>query len=161
MKVLNVLTGKTETIAPGQALQGFHRLAVDQDAGPDPSRTRQEFRDECDINVLMKKYERDGLLAHVREFNGQYGDFTNVPQSYQDACNQIIAAQEMFMSIPAEVRAKFDNDPGKFLELVESDPEGEKLYELGLTRADFLPPSKRPKDGAAAPAAAAAPAVSK
>ena len=38
------------------------------------SRTRQEFKEECDINNIMRKYKQSGLVEHVKEYGGRYGD---------------------------------------------------------------------------------------
>lgn len=100
-----------------------------------PSMAKQSFREECDINVIMKKYEKTGVIAHAREFEGRYGDYTNV-QDYQESLNQVMAAQEMFMTLPATVRREFDNDPAKFLAGVEDPAMKDRLVELGLISPD-------------------------
>ena len=112
-----------------------------------PSRTKQSFRDECDINGIMKKFEKTGLLEHVNEHRGDYGDFTDVPQNYHEALSQVVAAEQMFMTLPAKVRARFRNDPGEFLAAVDSaDPavQGE-LVRLGL--AELPPGAELAPDG--------------
>lgn len=96
-----------------------------------PSMTHQCFTDECDINNIMAKYERTGLLEHVNRHQGQYGEFIDAP-SYQEAQNLIIEANNMFMEIPAAVRAKFENSPAKFLEFVQDPNNLPEMYELGL-----------------------------
>ena len=41
-------------------------------------------------------------------------------------------AQDMFESLPADIRTKFGNDPGRFLDFVEDPQNEEELIELGL-----------------------------
>ena len=96
------------------------------------SRTRQSFRDETDINTIMAKYARTGLLEHVNEHQGQYGDFTKVPEDYHDACNQVLAAEQMFQTIPAGIRARFNNDPGAFLDFADDPANEDEMRSLGL-----------------------------
>lgn len=96
------------------------------------SKTLQNFKEECDINNIMKKFERTGMLNHAKEFEGGYGDFTNTPVDYQEACNIILEAERMFMTVPSKVRKEFDNDPGKFLEFVENPENIDRCRELGL-----------------------------
>lgn len=96
-----------------------------------PSRTKQAFRDECDINNIMRRYEKDGLIAHVARVNGSYGDFTD-PPSYQEALNKVISAQDMFMTLPAKLRFRFGNDPQQFLAFVQDEANAEEMYALGL-----------------------------
>ncbi len=94
------------------------------------SLAKQEFRDECDINNVMRKYEKTGLLDHVNKFQGQYGDFSEVVD-YQSALNAVMSADAAFLTLPAGVRARFENDPAGFLEFVENGTEDE-LREAGL-----------------------------
>lgn len=97
------------------------------------SRTKQEFAQECNINVIMAKYQRDGLLLHVNRFQGRYDDVSGaVP--YHEAQNILLAAQDAFMSLPSSVRAQFDNDPGKFLEFASDPGNKERMREMGLLK---------------------------
>lgn len=94
---------------------------------PLPSLTKQSFIDECDINTIMKRYEKTALITHVNNFQGDYGDAMGV-QDYHASMNQVIAAQAAFSSLPSAVRAQFHNDPGQFLAFAEANPaEIEKL----------------------------------
>ena len=45
------------------------------------------------------------------------GDFTNIPD-FHTAMNLVRQAQEEFVRIPADVRARFNNDPGRFMEFL-------------------------------------------
>ncbi len=97
----------------------------------DPSRAKQSFSNECDINKIMERFEKDGVLEHVNHHQGQYGDFLGV-QPYNESLNQVMAAQGMFNSLPANIRTRFDNDPAKFLDFV-ADPENiPEMREIGL-----------------------------
>ena len=104
------------------------------------SMTKQAHKGECDINNILKKFRDQGVITHRNTFEGNYGDFTEVPLSYHDAMNQVREADEMFQSIPAHVRAEFQNDPGKFLEFVQNPQNAQKMYDLGLSNS---PPAKQ------------------
>lgn len=95
------------------------------------SRTKQSFAKECDINHIMSRYEKTGLIAHVNRVQGQYGDFAG-PPDYQEAMNMVVRAGDMFMSLPAKVRARFGNDPGEFLAFVTDAANAEEVVKLGL-----------------------------
>ncbi|WNK14507.1 MAG: internal scaffolding protein [Microvirus sp.] len=97
-----------------------------------PMITKQEFAQECDINHIMAKFQKTGLIDHVNKYPGGYGDFTNLPTDYQSALNQIIQADEMFLSLPSGIRKQFENDPGQFLEFAENPANAEKMRDLGL-----------------------------
>lgn len=115
----------------------------------EPSRTRQEFVEDCDINVILDRFQKTGVLEHEAKYAGRYGDFLDYPQSLMEAENQVIEANAMFMTLPAKIREAFDNSPQEFLECVdaaEHDPEARKfLRELGLMKEAFAPPPGAPR----------------
>lgn len=130
---------------PGHTL-GWYR-PHDPDLGAisfegEVSLTHQSFRDECDINHIMKRYEKTGILDHVNKHQGAYGDFTQVA-SYQDALQVVSEAERMFLTLPARIRAEFDNDPGTFLQFATNPDNGERMVELGLAeRVNKNPPAE-------------------
>lgn len=97
------------------------------------SRTKQSFAEETNINNIMAKFEKTALLEHVTEHQGEYGNYINVPQDFHAAMNQVMDANQMFMTLPAKLREGFDNDPAKFIDFVENASEDE------LREADLLP----------------------
>lgn len=99
------------------------------------SRTKQGFRDECDINVIMKRYERDGIVQHLNRYGGDYGNFVYV-QDYQTSLNQVLEAREMFDSLPASVRSRFANDAGAFLRFATDEANRDELRRMGLLKAE-------------------------
>lgn len=86
---------------------------------------------DCDINRIMDRYIRDGVLEHVKEYGAQYGDFTNVPD-YATCLRMVDEAEECFAALPAKVRQKFDNDPGAFLDFVSDPSNRDEMALLGL-----------------------------
>ena len=104
-----------------------------------PSRTKQSFKDETDINFIMRKFEKTGMLEHRNEHQGNYGDYTNF-EDYQTSMNSILAAQEAFASVPSRIRKEFDNDPATFLRFVQNPENVDKMIEMGLaTRTNLKP----------------------
>ena len=101
----------------------------------DSSLTHQSFKENCDINNILKKYESTGLVEHLNNHNGNYGNFLDAP-SYQEALNHVINTEHMFNSVPANIRAKFNNDPAQFLEFVQNPDNKEELISLGLAKSD-------------------------
>lgn len=95
------------------------------------TQVQQHFRDETDINRIMSKYQKTGVITHLARYAGQYGDFSDIPD-YQSGLNRIRESQEMFMTLPSDIRAKFKNDPGEFIAFA-SDPENLKeMQDMGL-----------------------------
>jgi phage internal scaffolding protein len=95
-----------------------------------PSLTKQSFRDECDINTILRKFNVTGQLP-VGSVQPQYGDFSGITD-YQSALNAVMAAQDSFLQLPAKVRAKFDNDPALFVEFASNEANKDEMKALGL-----------------------------
>lgn len=96
----------------------------------DPSRTKQSFKDECDINTILKRFNITGELPNnVRA--PQYGDFEGV-FDYQSAMNAVIEASAAFMEMPAHVRKRFGNDPAAFVDFCSDESNRAEAEKLGL-----------------------------
>lgn len=100
-----------------------------------PSLTVQSSKDECDINNILKKYVKTQLMDHVNVHQGSYGDYTSV-QDYHTSVQQVMAAEEMFMSLPSGLRKRFGNDPAEFLAFVEDEANVDEARKLGLIPGD-------------------------
>ena len=121
-----------------------------------PSLTRQEFADECNINILMEKYEKTGIISHVNPRNPQYLDLSDVPDLM--TAHQIIqTATTEFMALPAKVRCDFDNDPMAFVKFAENPDNIGKMREWGLAPPEEAPPAPAMPPKAASDAPAASP----
>lgn len=98
---------------------------------PGESVTQQHFRDECDINNIVKRYNATGL---IRQIPGDpiYADFTQLPKDYHDALGRVIEAQEAFMRLSSNVRAQFDNDPAAFVEFAVDPANLDQMREWRL-----------------------------
>lgn len=107
-----------------------------------PSRVRRDMQEDCDINKIMGRWRKTGLMPQATR-TPRYGDFSNAMQ-YQDALNRVMAAKEDFMALPARVRARVDNDPGRFLDFISNTDNLEELVELGLVEAQ-LPQTEEPE----------------
>lgn len=104
-----------------------------------PTKAKQEFKDECDINTIMRKYRQTGLFEHVNRYQGSYGDLGE-PCDFQTAQNIIIEAREAFESLPAVMRKRFDNNPHDFLEFVHDPANKAEMIEMGLMKKPIQPP---------------------
>lgn len=100
----------------------------------EPSLTNQQFARECDINVIVSQFQKTGLVTHLANGAPQSGDFTDFGDStyFQSAQNYLIEAQSAFDALPAEVRARFSNDPAKLLDFVNNQDNQDEAIKLGL-----------------------------
>ena len=112
-----------------------------------PSRTKQSFKDECDINTIVRRFGLTGQLpSDIRmPLNG---DFTNVPD-FRTAMDMIVAARESFEAMPADVRSRFHNDAAEFVDFCSDPKNRDEAIKLGLVEK---PLQKAPTGPVAAPA---------
>lgn len=101
----------------------------------DESLTKQSEAAACDINKIMAKYEKSGLLMHVNANEGFYADVSAVPD-YQGALAIVRKSDEMFMSLPAEIRSRFDNDPAKYLAFCSDPANKQVMQDMGMLAKD-------------------------
>lgn len=99
----------------------------------DESLTQQQFKDECDIDCILRRYDQTGVLVDPLSERrlAQFGDFSNLP-SFAEYQNRLAEVSEYFMSLPPEVRSNFANDIGTFIEAIGNPDNESKLIELGI-----------------------------
>lgn len=68
----------------------------------------QSFAESCDIHVLLARYN-DGDESILSRVQGFYGDVTDMPKTYAEVLNSVIAGENAFMKLPVEVRAEFNH----------------------------------------------------
>lgn len=98
--------------------------------GNDPIHTQQSFKAECDINTIVNRAREKGIMpTNIRQ--PFYGDFSDVP-TFENALKTVMEAEDRFMSLPAKVRAQFDNDPRQFLAFADNPENAAELVKLGF-----------------------------
>lgn len=114
---------------------------------PEPygeSLTVQDHAADADINILMKRYGITGKMPDNPDELAQamWGDFTNNPiTDFRSAIEAVQRANEGFMLFPAEIRARFDNDPHKFITWVNDPANAEEGRKFGLVKPLPAPPT--------------------
>lgn len=102
-----------------------------------PSLTEQHHKKDCDINTIMAFYKKyatlpDGVCSSRRPM---YGDFSDT-LDYYEAQNFVLAAKSQFDQLPADIRSRFDNDPGKLLAFLDDPKNADEAEKLGLIVRD-------------------------
>lgn len=96
----------------------------------DPSLAQQHMKEESDINTIVRRFGLTGELpSGVRM--PQYGDFTGVTD-YHSALNAVIAAQDSFAQLPADIRTRFGNDAAAFVDFCMNEENRAEAEKLGL-----------------------------
>jgi phage internal scaffolding protein len=96
-----------------------------------PSKTQQHFKEQCDVNLILKKYEKTGMITHTKQNQGSYGDFSQY-NDFQTNLNIVKDALDSFDALPSEIRKRFANNPTKLLEFIHDDSNRDEAEKLGL-----------------------------
>lgn len=108
----------------------------------DPSLTQQQFEHDSNINNIMKKYRETGILGDPSiptTRHPQFGDFSN-SMDYLTAQLHVANVNAHFEQLPAEIRAKFLNNPALYLDYMGNTDISviKESIELGLRPKDYL-----------------------
>lgn len=95
--------------------------------------TQQSFKEECDINTLVRRFGITGLMPQ-NMVPPTFQMFEDV-FDFHSAMNAIAEARESFDALPAETRYKFQNDPQKFVEFCADPKNVDEMVEMGLAIA--------------------------
>lgn len=118
---------------------------------PGDSLTHQEFKQECDINFIVRRCAA-GLMSPPVAPEPVCVDVSDVPADYQECLDRIFAANERFAALPSRIRDRFANDPARMLEWMRDPANFDEGVKLGL----FAKPARVEE-----PAPASAPAEEK
>lgn len=121
--------------APGQYDPDLVSDKYGTDLSNEKSLTMQEFANDADINVIMKRFGAYRELPLVAKAPPEYGDFSRV-FDFHTAMNEMVKVQDAFEQLPAEIRDKFKNDPGEMWNFVNDPANLDKAKEFGLLRKD-------------------------
>lgn len=110
------------------------------------SLTKQSFKDECDINNIIRQYSQTGIFNHINERAAQ-GVYADLPSDldYQSALNIIVQGREAFDTLPSSVRERFQNDPERFLSFMQDQDNQEEAIKLGLATRRAPPDPNEPQ----------------
>lgn len=117
-----------------------------------PSRTKQSFVAECDINNILKQYRASGMLRHISA-KAEKGVYTDLPDNidFQESMNTVLQAEAAFASLPSSTRSRFHNDPAEFLEFMANPANQDEAIKMGLAKDTRPPPEEPPPPAPAEP----------
>lgn len=106
----------------------FDRLHVPAQLAeaPEKALTQQQFKDECDINRIVKNAQRGIPPKYINRATPHYGDVSRFPD-ITEAYNIVQKAEESFMELPAQLRLELGNNPANFDKIT---PEQLKRFRL-------------------------------
>lgn len=126
---------RTPLAEPGRFLSAYsNKLKTSLDFPLESPVTRQEFKQECDINYILSQYELGYEITHINEAAPQYLDCS--ADTFREHMDYVAGAFSMFEELPAKLRARFGNDPAEFLDFCSQEKNRPEMAELGLLSAE-------------------------
>jgi len=107
--------------------------------------TQQHFKNECDINRIVARFQSTGVITHLAKAKPQYGFASS--QSFSEAAFNVAAARSQFEELPSNIRAHFNNDAAEFFDAAADQERYDEFVTLGLIEK----PPEEPKEPAPQP----------
>lgn len=106
------------------------RKSADKKVVEQECRTKQSFKDSCDINKMLKTAQVTGSISHLMKYpEAIYGEFDG-DVDLLTARTRIDKAQKIFDELPSEIRSEFQNDALKFVRFAGDPANNERLATL-------------------------------
>lgn len=123
-------------------------LTVNQE----PSKTDQQWKEDCDVNNIIRKFLKTGQINHLNHKQGSYADVSEIPDLLE-ATMQIQQASDLFSDLPSQVRKRFNNSPLDMIDFLKNPENFEEAQELGLlnSRIETSVSTGNKPEGALAP----------
>lgn len=98
---------------------------------PGKGRVKQQFREESDVNVIMARWRKTGILPSGNAKEPMYGDFSNAGD-YLEMTGKVTAAKDSFQALPAKIRSRFHHNPGELIDFMADPANEEEAIEMGV-----------------------------
>ena len=110
----------------------------------------QSFRDSCELSTILERFQKTGDVEILQKRKAVFADVTEMPTTYADVLKLNIASEQLFNSLTAEQRLKFNNNPDEFLASIGTDKYNEvfkPLEEKAKLKAEEITLEKEKIDG--------------
>lgn len=99
--------------------------------------TQQHFLESTDINRIVAQYGKTGEAIQTtrQPLPEEFHKITD----YHTALNAVKAGDELFMTLSAHVRERFENDTGQYLAFLEDENNRDEAIALGLVNKPWEP----------------------
>lgn len=100
----------------------------------------QSHAESVDIHVLLKRFVNgeEDVLSRAQGF---YADASDMPKTYAEVLNSVIAGEQAFNSLPSEVKQRFGNSFSQWMTSFESP---DFLKKMGLEAPESPSPASQP-----------------
>lgn len=104
-------------------------------------KTQQHFKSHCDVNSIVEKARRSGLISHLNAKKPMFADVSSIPD-YQSALAAVNVARESFSGLSSKVRERFNNDPARMVSFLSDKDNFDEAVKLGLFVKKVVEPEK-------------------
>jgi len=104
------------------------------------SRTHQSFAKDADINNIMMKYQKTGILGDPSLSSKRlprWGDFSDI-YDFTTTMNRLKSAEADFMTLPSATREKFNHSVSECLDWIADPRNAAEAVDLGLLPKDAV-----------------------
>lgn len=125
--------------SPGSGMKDTYKMHVDDDGKRELKKSGeynlyaeiQSYKDSVSIDYILTRFVNGDETALSR-VQGIYGDFTDMPKTLAELSQRVIDAENLFNSLPLDIRAQYNHSASEFFAQLDSDK----------TKAIFAPPEK-------------------
>lgn len=124
---------------PGSGMKDTYKMHVDADGKRELKKSGeynlyadiQSYKDSVSIDYILSRFVNGDETALSR-VQGIYGDFTEMPTTLAELQQRVIDAENLFNSLPLDIRAQYNHSASEFFAQLDSDK----------TKAIFAPPEE-------------------
>lgn len=127
---LATATQKLKAITTSKMREYCSRPGKKDENGKPVYFTEQHHKDTCDVNKIITKYDKTGLIIHANTMEAQYGDMTGM--DYKEALDKVMEIRNDFNLMPSKIRKRFNNNPEEYLRFMENPANRDEAIKLGL-----------------------------
>lgn len=119
------------------------------------SMTDQSFKKDCDVNTVIARFKKTGQITHLARTQGVYADLSET-KDLLSSIMEVQRANDAFMTLPSQLRAKLNNSPADFIEWINDPKNDEEAIKYGLKSRSVISeevkePQKKEKPNAKSP----------
>lgn len=107
----------------------------------------QSHKDSTDIHQILRRFENGDVNA-LNKVQGVFADVTEMPKTYAEMLNHIIAGKNAFMDLPVETRAKFGHSFERWLAAMDDPVDFASKMGIDIKNeqpADVIAPESAPE----------------
>lgn len=120
------------------------------------SLVQRSHRDDADINVLVRRFGIEGRMPATPPLDPRFYGDVDMVNDLGSALRVVKDANDKFMQLPADLRSRFNNDPGALWKFVTDPRNADEAVRLGLLKRANPPQDSHAGDSVVPPSGGSA-----